>query len=235
MLKRPWLILFIIPCIINLVMVGMYFSTVPALQFIMAPDLGPSVLDRQEWGLLANLQNIYLLVMAGIGIVAIFKKNFPLEKLAGVVLAAFAFFVFLEEIDYGLHWIDYINDTPAEEIRTEQRNWHNEGERTSIMKDVVTAGTVLIFVLGPLLLRKRKEPVVKYLLPETTYIYTFIGIVLISRLAHYLNDQGMGPPGLTKNVGEFRELGMYYMYMLWTWCIVFRRDYLTIKADSQSD
>ena len=166
-LNRKWLILFVIPCAINLIMVGMYFSGVPLLQFIMAPDLGPSVLDRQEFGLLANLQNVYLVCMAGIGIAAIIKKPLPLEKLAGVILMVFAIFVFLEEIDYGLHWIDLYKSTPPEEIITEQRNWHNEGERTSVMKDLVTGATVIIFVLGPLLLRKRKESVVRYLLPET--------------------------------------------------------------------
>ena len=106
---------------------------------------------------------------------------------AVAVIALFAAFVFVEEIDYGLHWIEFINQVPLEE-QAEVRNWHNEGERTSIMKDIMTAGTVLVFDIAPFAFRNTRNRLIRYLLPASQYAAGFIGIVLISRLAHYLND-----------------------------------------------
>ena len=144
--------------------------------------------------------------------------------MAAVLFCAFATFIFLEEIDYGLHWKEYLAGVPLEE-QAKVRNWHNEGERTSVMKDIMTAATVLVFVIAPFALGKSRNKFIRYVLPARQYAAGFLGIVLISRLAHYLNDLDLGVPGIKQNIGEFRELGMYYFYLVHAWMVVFRRDY----------
>jgi hypothetical protein len=223
MIKKPWLIIVIIPCAINLLLVGMYFSGIPLLAHIIVPDM-PEVAQRREFGLMENLQNIYLLAMTVMGAWAIRIKPIAWEKAAAALYTIFAAFVFLEEIDYGLHWIEYLNGTsPGEFIPVEGRNWHNEGDRTSIMKDVVTLSCVLLFVIAPFAFRNSNNRLIRYLLPAKQYALGFLGIVLISRLAHYLRDLNLGADGIKQNIGEFRELGMYYLYMIWSYTIIFKR------------
>lgn len=231
MLKNPWVLYAAIPCAVNLSLVGMYFSGIPWLQHIVVPDL-PNMIQAREFGLLENLQNIYLLVMFGIGLYALKTKPYLLEKGAALLFTLFAAFVFVEEIDYGLHWIEFINQVPLEE-QAEVRNWHNEGERTSIMKDVMTAGTVLVFVIAPFAFRNTRNRLIRYLLPASQYAAGFIGIVLISRLAHYLNDLELGVPGIRQNIGEFRELGMYYIYMMHAYTVAVTRQYDTTPITTE--
>lgn len=225
MYKRPWLIIFFIPVGINLLLVGMYFSGIPFLQHIVVPDM-PYVKQQREFGLLENLQNIYLLAMAGMAAYAIKTKPYVWEKIAGVIYFLFACFVFLEEIDYGLHWIEYLNDTPiTEALPNDDRNWHNDGQRTSIMKDLVTLSCAILFVIAPFALKNRTHKLIRYLLPVRQYAAGFLGIVLVSRLAHFLSDQGLGADGIRQNIGEFRELGMYYLYMVWSFTVIFQRNF----------
>ena len=231
LIRNPWLICVAVPCAINLALVGMYFSGIPFLQHIIVPNM-PNAAQAREFGLLENLQNMYLLAMTCMGIWAIKVKPYLLEKIVAILFTIFAAFIFLEEIDYGLHWQEYLAGVAYEDA-AEVRNWHNEGQRTSIMKDVVTATTVLIFVIAPFALAKVKIALVTYVLPAKQYAAGFLGIVLISRLAHYLNDLELGVPGITQNIGEFRELGMYYFYMVHTWTVVFRRSYGTDPAAPQ--
>jgi hypothetical protein len=225
MLKKPWVVIFLIPCCINLLLVGMYFSGIPLLQHIVVPDM-PFVKQQREFGLLENLQNIYLLSMALMGAYAIKTKPHAWEKIAAALYMIFAAFVFVEEIDYGLHWIEYLSDVPMDaSIPTESRNWHNNGDRTSVMKDLVTLSCVLLFVIGPFAFKNSNHPLIQYLRPAKQYAAAFLGIVLISRLAHYLSDLGLGSDGIKQNIGEFRELGMYYLYMIWSYTLIFRRHY----------
>jgi hypothetical protein len=233
LIKRPWLVCCIIPCAINLALVGMYFSGIPFLQHLIVPDL-PNMAQSREFGILENLQNIYLLVMAGTGLAALRRKHYALEKAAAVLFIIFSLFVFAEEIDYGLHWKEYLNEVPFEE-QEQVRNWHNEGQRTSVMKDVVTGTTVLVFVIAPFALRRIRHPLVQYLLPARQYAAGLLGIVLISRLAHYLNDLNLGVPGITSNIGEFRELGMYYFYMVHAWTVTFSRTYDEPPAETPAN
>ncbi len=225
MIKKPWFVIVIIPCAINLLLVGMYFSGVPLLAHIIVPDM-PEVAQRREFGLLENLQNIYLLSMAVMGAWAMRIKPFAWEKAAAALYTVAAAFVFLEEIDYGLHWIEYLNGTPSSEfVPVEGRNWHNQGERTRVMKDLVTLSCVLLFVIAPFAFRNSTNRLIRYLLPVKQYALGFLGIVLISRLAHYLSDLDLGVDGIRGNISEFRELGMYYLYMIWSHTVIFKRNF----------
>ncbi|OED44602.1 hypothetical protein AB833_01000 [Chromatiales bacterium (ex Bugula neritina AB1)] len=225
MLKHPWIIIVLIPCSINLLLVGMYFSGIPMFQHIVVPNM-PYVAQEREFGLLENLQNLYLLAMVCMGVYALKVKPYLWEKLLASVYIVAAAFIFMEEIDWGLHWIELLGDVARNDaIPTSERNWHNNGERTSNLKDLVTLSCVLLFVIAPFALQNKTHSLIRYVLPVKHYAAGFLGIVLISRLAHYLDDQGLGTEGMRQNISEFRELGMYYLYMIWSYTVIVKRSF----------
>ena len=89
MIHRPWTIIAFIPWMVNLLLVGFYFSGIPYLQHLIVPDL-PNVAQAREFGILENLQNIYLLLMFGLGLYALKNKPLLLEKAGALLLALFA-------------------------------------------------------------------------------------------------------------------------------------------------
>ncbi|MDP6435787.1 MAG: hypothetical protein QF790_06565 [Gammaproteobacteria bacterium] len=222
-LKHPWIVIVLVPCSVNLLLVGMYFSGVPLLANIVAPYM-PDVAQMREFGLLENLENIYLLTMAAMGVAAIRLKTLQLEKAAAVLYTLFAIFLFLEEVDYGLHWIEFLRGTPPEE-QLVIRNLHNQdsGFIDTIIKEGMAYVTLIWFVIAPFALQRSKNRWVRYLLPAKQYAIAFLLIVLISRLAHYLDDQGRGNTSLLRNISEFREHGMFYLYMIWSYTLIYRR------------
>jgi len=49
---------------------------------------------------------------------------------------------------------------------------------------------------------------------------------LLSKLAHALKDAGLGQDGtISRNLSEFRELLIYYVFMVYLLSLVFRRRY----------
>ncbi len=75
-------------------------------------------------------------------------------------------------------------------------------------------------MLAPLLLSSVRNAFIRLLLPSRWMIATVVLIVLLSFLAHTLEDAGYAMIGgaqgnLYKNVSEFRELNMYYLFLLY--------------------
>lgn len=99
------------------------------------------------------------------------------------------------------------------------------------MKVTATGLTVFAFVIAPLVFADSKHKIVRYLTPSKYFALSFLGIVIISRLAHYLRDIGLGSPGIQQNIGEFRELGTYYLYVIYTFTLVCRRHLSTGNRD----
>lgn len=223
MIKHPWIVIVLVPCGVNLLLVCAYFFGPPVLGSIVAP-LMEGVAQPHEFGLLENLENVYLLVMAAMGVAAIRLKTLCLEKIAAVIYTAFALFVLLEEIDYGLHWIEFVRDTPPEQHLV-IRNLHNQdsGWLNQVMNNGMTILTLVWFVIAPFALARSTNRLVRYLLPAKQFALAFFLIVLISRLAHYLDDQILEYHALKRNIAEFRELGMYYMYMVWSYTVIYKR------------
>ena len=93
-------------------------------------------------------------------------------------------------------------------------------QNVSYLKLISNIGLLTGFVLAPLLLSSSRNPIMRLLVPSRWMIATVVLIVLLSVLAHYLDDAGhsmiAGKPGnLDKNISEFRELNMYYLLLLY--------------------
>ena len=213
----------------NIITIGMYFSGSYWLQQIIAPSLaGLGMTQSREFGMLESIQNVLLISIVILLIMAVIQRKDIIEKLFfSLGLSAFTFLL-LEEMDYGLHYYELI----TEQIQPmETRNWHNqwnEGvENATRLKRVVDTINFLWFVVIPLLcltkatgrFRLSKLRGLKFI-PSPWFIVGFIIALLCSKVAHYLDDNGYsiinGTAGnLTDTIAEFRETSLYYLYLIY--------------------
>jgi len=221
----------VIPAVVSLALIGGYFSGVALLQHIVSPNLDlPNPNAAREFGLLENLQNVYLLAIIGICVVAAKRRNGRFRMLfAGASL--FVGFVLLEEIDYGLHY--YEMATGVSSYDPEQiRNVHNIGETTRYVKRVADVILVLVFGLFPFVLRKNKNAFVRMVLPSPYSFLTLVVMLVMRSLAHGLQDLGVGNPGsIEKNLSEFREVNIYYLALVYVYDIGLRRQAISGSAE----
>lgn len=223
MLKRVT-IYFLIPVGVAGTLIAMYFSGNETLQQIISPrmpKMNPS--SGREFGLLENLQNLILLAMIVMAAMGFRRKTQRIEKAGMAFVFLFSCFIFLEEIDYGLHFYEYAKNVPWYES-TRARNLHNVGDRTNITKRVVDLGMLVAFGILPFALAKTRNPLVRFLLPTRESLLTLLAMLLVRTLAHQLKDHGFGTEGtIDNNLSEFRELVTYYLFMLYLFQITFRR------------
>ena len=222
--RKKIVIYVIIPVALTLTLILAYFSGISWLQHIVSPEI--SWLQRnsmRELGLLENLQNILLLAIIVILCMAVRKKPHILKKLAAAFLAAGFTLLFLEEIDYGLTFRDFFMHIPWAESE-HVRNLHNQGDRTDILKKTLDLGIALYFVLFPLIFAKSKNRFIRYIVPDRHIVLTVISMLILRELAHGLKDAGYGAGGtMQKNLSEFRELMVYYTFMIYIIDMAFLR------------
>ena len=220
--KKAVIVFVLIPFLVNGSLMAMYFSGIDGLQSIVAPTI--DWLPRNSWrefGLLEMLQNLVLLAVIAILIAGAFNKRSLLDRLSLVVGAAAFLFLFLEEIDYGIHFYEYITGQPSE---ITVRNWHNQktGGKQNVkrFKQLMDVIMVTLFILLPLLKNRISIGFLRRVAPSRWFIAGFAVVFVMSRIAHLLDDQGLGGSNgmeghLAGNISEFRELGNYYFFMLY--------------------
>jgi hypothetical protein len=190
---KKLLIFLAVPAVVNLLLIGMYYSGNTALQRIVSPDLPDREYDR-EFGLLENLQNLLLLTIIAVGTAAAVRKRERWQRVLFAVIVAGATVVLLEEIDYGLHYYEYLRGVPTEEI-ADVRGVHNV-ENVNDLKKAIDVGVALLFVVLPLALRRSNHPLVVYFRPTLWYTATLVLMVALSKLvAHPLENRGFGGSG----------------------------------------
>lgn len=207
---------------------GMYFSGNPWLQNLVAPTMETMPLfSAREFGVLEMLQNLFLLGICFYATRCFFATNLSLVKLFSFLLILISIFILLEEIDYGAHYVEYFTGQHGSLAQESwDRNWHNRISPTGVqygsyLKLVADVAILAGFVVGPLFFRESRIPLVRLLVPSRWMISTVVLIVLLSLLAHSFEDSGYsiisGVHGnLEKNISEFRELNMYYLFLLYT-------------------
>ena len=207
---------FVVPVTISLVMVAMYYSGIDILQQIIFPKMeGIYANSAREFGLVENLQNVVLLSILIMLALGLRRKTHRVEQAALVGVGCCALFVFLEEIDYGLHVWEYLRGIKADEA-VEVRNFHNQGDRTSRMKQSADLGMVIFFIILPFALRNSDNRLVRHVLPDRYSALTLVGAFIVRSTAHYLQDHGYGEGGaISKNISEFREFMTYWLIMLY--------------------
>ncbi len=196
----------LLPAAFMAAVIIMYFSGVPWMQATIAPEI------NREFGLIENVQNGLLVATLLMSIVSARREMAPLRKAAFAGIAFWSAFLFLEEIDYGLHYWEFISGRPAE---LDVRNVHNEG----FTQDFKTTAYILIgsiFVVLPLLRSKVRFKWLSDFIPSRWVILTVALVVITPEVAHFLDDVGFGAGGaLHKNIGEFGETVIYYLLFVY--------------------
>ena len=223
----------IIPVLLNLLLIGFYFSGIEFLQNIISPN---NEFLTRESGLLEQLQNILLLSSLIFFLRALIRQPRFEEKLFFLALSIVFTFLFLEEIDYGISLYEFLTNS---NFNGSARNWHNQesygdGQNVKYLKRSIDFANFLWFIVLPLAAVKIKVPAIKCLVPNRFFTIAFILTLFYSNIAHSLDDLGFsiinGASGsLTSNISEFREFNNYYLYLLYALQIVKTKLTLTMR------
>lgn len=234
----------LIPLLISGILMALYFSQNTYLQGLVAPNIeNVWFFVRREFGALEMLQNLVLLAVLFVTLRCLPLSPDRLTKVFLVLVFAATAFLFLEEIDYGTHFIDLASEESRPLRRAAERNIHNraigDGVQLGSYFNLAAKLTVVFgFVLAPLLLHRSRHPALRLLVPSRWCIATVALMFLVSRVAHGLDDAGLGTTdgergGLALNISEFRELNMYILALLYVLALRARLDGQDSLAESQ--
>lgn len=223
-LVRRFAVYGVIPLVLSIALIGMYFSGISWLQQVVSPAFPGLYPDsNRELGLLENLQNVFLAVIVYTCLRGAWRKESVRERVFWGAAACFSLFVLLEEMDYGLHLYELLRGVSMTEAAT-TRNIHNTYDLTDIMKNGSLVGMILLFVVLPFGFVRSSSALIRYTAPDKFSALTLVVMFLVRTLAHWLNDRGFGAGGtIHKNISEFRELLIYYLFMVYFLEVVFRR------------
>ncbi len=214
--SRSFLVYVAVPFSLCGGLILMFFSGNPILQSFVAPHF------NREFGALENLENILLIAMVVLAARAAFRKPSRVDKTAFMIITVLALVVFLEEIDYGLTYWEFLSGTLPEH-QAQIRNIHNIGKNTIRIKQVVDLGLFILFALAPLVAIRMRNPYLRYIAPSPWAIATLVIMVVLSKLAVHLNHAGFNLSGaLSSNMSEFRELLIYYLSLVYLADVVHR-------------
>ncbi len=235
-LRSNLFIYILAPSTISLLLMAMFFSGNDTLQSIIVPTMPE--LDSNSWrefGLLENIQHLYIVLIFIFCLHAIKLKARRIEKTAAAFMAIFALFILLEEIDYGLHYYEWAYGIPSEE-RIETRNLHNSSKEVlQNIRRTVDIGMALFFLVLPLIADRIHSPMVRYLAPNRWLLGTALCIIALSEVSHSWDDYFLAlhdgaQHKLHKNISEFREVSVYYIFLLYFWELVYRKKWSTTQT-----
>ncbi|MGI9264400.1 MAG: hypothetical protein ACR2QU_05695 [Gammaproteobacteria bacterium] len=203
----------VFPALVVAGLMAMYFSGIDWLRQAVAPRV------NREFGLLENIQHLILIAILVLAIRSIRSSTVRLRRSMFIVICVVTSWMFLEEVDYGLHWWELIVGTPPEE-RAVFRNLHNIGGTTQDIKFVGNTIMILLFVVLPFVGRKSGWEWWRFFRPSRYLVITAVVTFFLARLAHYLADQGFYPDGpISSNISEFREVMVYYVWLVYFYAL----------------
>lgn len=255
--STKWVVYGVLPLALSLVLQGMYFSGNLVLQRLICPKLPPLSPDSyREFGLVENVQNLLLLALLLIVVIGVVKSVDKWQRLAFCALTLLTGLVMLEEIDYGTHFYTYMTTSevagwfepagsPAfqalvakTDFQAEPFNLHNRGDLTDIIKAIVSAVILGLFVIAPFFEQRITNPWLRYLVPDRFTVITVAVMLLMRFVTRYLsgldaelilsgqeNGQTSGREvgAMSNNLSEFREVLTYYLFLTYLGVIVFFR------------
>ena len=213
-----WIVYLVVPSLLSGTLIAGYFFGPSWLQQAVSPSL------NRELGLLENVQNVLLLVMIVFLVGGLWRKKLKIEQIVLACLFLFAVLVLMEELDYGQHHWRFLRGERITNPR--YPNLHNRGDLTRIIKCVLDLGLGIFFVVIPLCFAKSRKPFLRYLSPDRFSIWTIVVMAVLSKVAHGLNKVITDTPGsINKNISEFREVLVYYIFAVYLFEVIFRRTY----------
>lgn len=199
----------ILPNMFILTVALLYFTGIPLLQTIVAPDF------NRELGLLETTQHLLVLAVAGLAVRGYLNSETLLERVGFGAAALLATLQFLEELNYGQHYLALFGLLPAQ-TEAGPMSLHNIEGVSSQLKRVGDAVIALYFFLFPLLGAKSSIPWVRYLAPPRLMVVTVLSSVVMSRFLHFVSDNTpVNNSAFITGVSEFREAFTYYFVLIY--------------------
>ncbi|MFT6167051.1 MAG: hypothetical protein ACJAV5_001739 [Vicingaceae bacterium] len=199
------------PLLVVILLVFMNYSGIRWATELISPTL------NREFGLLENLQLLLIATTFLYTVKAIGLKGYWFEKLAYLVLSLFFMVLFLEEIDYGIHYYQYFIRGIAED-KSIVRNFHNQGDNNFYLRQASYVVMVFLFVLLPLFRSKIKNNLIYHIAASSSIIYSFLVYLFIGQLSRLMPKLGMPVnESLRGNHQEFEELVLYYIILLFVY------------------
>lgn len=201
----------------------MYFSGISWMQSFAAPEF------NREFGAVENVQHLIIFAIIVVAILGSIRKTLKWEKNIFALLAVASLILLLEELDYGLHQVEYFTSNTYE---GGARNIHNYILRPYGLDFDKVMSPVVYFVLGlgfcilPILVYvgKLAHPWFRYLTPEPHSIGTIIVMVAVTQMAFFLDKiDWHNNHSLKGNITEFGEGFVYYLILVYFVELVFKR------------
>ena len=195
-----------------------YFFDTLGMSHLIAPEY------NREFGLIENIQLLIILAIIFVSCKKLTKAKTKSIKLVFALILVGSIFIFLEEIDYGLHYYDYFIGKSNEQIsieslnKTSIRNIHNQGNLLQYIKSLAYISLGLIVVI-PIILKRLNysNKYLNYIVPQHYFIYTILSMTFITRAALYIDEflKDNDINSLNSNVSEFEEVFIYYIVFLY--------------------
>lgn len=193
---------------------AMYFSGVDWLAGIASPR------RNRELGLLEHLQNAVLLGLCWFSWRTARVEPTRRAAMLWRGLAAFVLLVFLEELDYGNHYISIArgswNSGPPV-------NLHNQGSVNEVLKATSNVGMGLWLGILPLFASRLPARLQPWIASRWSLGTLLVGIAL-SETAHALHGSLDHNRSLSGNISEFRETITYWVIALYIGELALRRE-----------
>lgn len=206
----------ILPSFITLACILIYYFDLFGWQEFIAPK------TNREFGVVQNIQLLLLVIIFFLALKGNRRSKLSIVKYGFAAIAIATVILFFEEIDYGLHYYDYLlGHTQTTEVMIFDqglRNIHNNGPLQNIFKLAAYATIVMLFVIFPLVTagKKIRSPLFRFLSPSVFIVTTAISLLLLNQFALYLyrkyNSENLS---LSGNVSEFEEIMIYYIVLLY--------------------
>ena len=222
----------IFPVVLLSVLMAFFFSGVPALVEMVNPKMVHPEMNK-EWGLLENIQLVVVAVILGVSVYASIEKKPILQKVGFGLISVFALFVFLEEIDYGSHLVEYITGTGKSQLArlTGVYNLHNYAPSTAkIFKRSVYVLMLLLFIFAPFLRNSFQNRIITYLIPHPKIVIVALLTIVCEVLARVLVPlNGLQFEELGMDIGEFSEIMVYCVFLIYLWQLIFEKEWVSKK------
>ncbi len=211
----------IFPYSLLVILIIFYFLGTPFLVELVVPK------SDREYGLLENIQLVLILGIIIMSFYVVFTDHALLQKLGFVLLGLLAIFILLEEMDYGDHFIKYFTDGEKRSIyfvKFGEVNVHNqEGDIPTYMRRTPYVIIFMLFTIFPFVNKKYFHPIFSYLIPKPRMALMIILLVFAYFTPRLLVDYhifDVGSLGIGDNIGEFTEMIVYYIFLIYIYHIV---------------
>lgn len=209
MSTREHLAYWVLPLLAGWTFIAMYFSQIHWMQELIAPAF------NREFGLLENLGAALILSSLAVLLKISRLPMKPAFRVVVLFACALTGLMFLEEIDYGLHLIDWVNGVPHG-AGAQVRNFHNQGNNTNNIKLVANVMLASIFVILPYIDALKRYRVVKILSPSKMIVFTVVAAAFVALLHEALDPYGLpSNRSLDSNQSEFEEVVIYYAFLVY--------------------